>query len=114
MSNQSLNDIVSVQEPYELSAWINLSAVVFGFPLNILIVYIGLKSKWCRRGYQFTVLLMTACQLYAVILETLLYVLYLCSLKFEWKMTVLQCSLIRRILQVSTIPATFSPLVSFI
>lgn len=108
-----LDTIVNVQAPYEASAWSNLIAVIFGFPLNLLIIIIGLRNKWAKKGYQFTVLCMSFCQLYAVILETLLYVLYLLALKLQWKMSVLECSIIRRILQVSTIPSTFSPLVIF-
>jgi hypothetical protein len=110
MSN--LSTIVKVQAPYQTSALINLSALIFGYPSTILIIFIAIHHKWARKGYQFTVLCMSICQLHALVFETLLYVLYLIALKFNWEMTLLQCSVIRRILQVSNVPANFSPLVS--
>jgi hypothetical protein len=52
LMNVTLQTITHVQPAYELSAGINLGAVVFGYPLNLLILVIGFRNKWARKGYQ--------------------------------------------------------------
>ncbi|KAI6210752.1 G-PROTEIN-RECEP-F1-2 domain-containing protein [Aphelenchoides besseyi] len=110
-SNVTLNTILTVQAPYETSAWINLSAVIWGFPLNLLILVIGFKKKNLQNSYLFTVLCMTFCQFYAVLMESALYIFYLIALNQRWQMTLLTCSIIRRFLQTSMTPANLSTLI---
>uniref|UniRef100_A0A7E4ZQX7 G protein-coupled receptor n=1 Tax=Panagrellus redivivus TaxID=6233 RepID=A0A7E4ZQX7_PANRE len=109
----TLDTLITVPDAYFPDAVWNLAAVVWGWPLNIFILYAGLGPR-VKGRFKYAIIGMTACQLYGTVGETLLYTLYFVFQQTKTPITVLQCSVVRRVLQVTVNPPTMSILVSSI
>lgn len=112
-SDVTLDTILIVPSDYMPDAIWNLAGCVWGWIPNIFILIVGIFGK-VKGRFKYAIIGMSACQCYATITQTMLYVGYIYLEIHQVEMTVLACSIPRRILQQTMNVALLSLLVSIL
>ncbi|KAE9555413.1 hypothetical protein FO519_001350 [Halicephalobus sp. NKZ332] len=97
-SNVTLNTLIIVPPDYVPDAIWNLSGCIWGWIPNIFILVVGICGN-VKGRFKYAIIGMSACQLYATITQTILYITYIYVELHQVQMTVLTCSVPRRIFQ---------------
>uniref|UniRef100_A0A914P939 Uncharacterized protein n=1 Tax=Panagrolaimus davidi TaxID=227884 RepID=A0A914P939_9BILA len=111
-SNITLNTYIYVPDSYMSDVIWNLAGVLPSWIPNIFVLIIGCFGS-VKGRFKHSIIGMTASQFYATVFQSILYFGYLYLNQAKIPITVLACSIPRRLLQQTITPALMSILVSF-
>ncbi|KAI6221008.1 G-PROTEIN-RECEP-F1-2 domain-containing protein [Aphelenchoides fujianensis] len=110
LQNLTIHSETRINHGYLPEACINLFAALLGIPLNWWIVRAGwqYRRSHLKGPFSTCLVLQAFCQLYGALGQTLLYMLYIFAVFSRFHVSILECSIVRRLFQGTTLPPPLS------